>query len=108
MNPQVVNELWAQGPALLAIIGALAAIVSLITEVIKGVGVFNKIPTDLVVFVLSIILSVVALFAYASYQTIALPWYAVVAAIVVGFIVAFIAMYGWEKFREIWKRFNIK
>ena len=39
---------------ILAVIGALAFMVSVITQVFKGVGVLAKIPTDILVFVLSI------------------------------------------------------
>lgn len=86
--------------------GALAFVVSVITEVIKGIGVFKKIPTDIVVIILSMVLTVVAFFAYAQYAALAVAWYLVVAAIIGGFFVAFIAMYGWSKLKELWTRFN--
>lgn len=93
-------------PQLVAAIGALAFVVSVITEVIKGIGVMKKIPTDIVVIVLSVVLTVVAFFAYAQYAALVLVWYWVVAALICGFFVAFIAMYGWSKLNELWTRFN--
>ena len=30
----------------------------------------------------------------------------ILAAIMAGFIVAFVAMYGWEKLTELWKRMS--
>lgn len=45
---------------IMAVIGVLAFVVSVITQVFKGVGVLSKIPTDILVFVLSIVLTVVA------------------------------------------------
>ena len=92
--------------SLLAVIGALAFMVSIITQVFKGVGVLSKVPTDILVFVLSIGLTVIAFVAYMQYIQQAIVWYMVIAAIMAGFIVAFVAMYGWEKFSELWKRFN--
>ena len=92
--------------SLLAVVGALAFMVSIITQVFKGVGVLSKVPTDILVFVLSIGLTVIAFVAYMQYIHMAIVWYMVVAAIMAGFIVAFVAMYGWEKFSELWKRFN--
>ena len=92
--------------SLLAVVGALAFMVSIITQVFKGVGVLSKVPTDILVFVLSIGLTVIAFVAYMQYIQMAIVWYMVVAAIMAGFIVAFVAMYGWEKFSELWKRFN--
>lgn len=92
--------------SLLAVVGALAFMVSIITQVFKGVGVLSKVPTDILVFVLSIGLTVIAFVAYMQYIQMAIVWYMVLAAIMAGFIVAFVAMYGWEKFSELWKRFN--
>lgn len=92
--------------SLVAVIGALAFMVSIITQVFKGVGVLSKIPTDILVFVLSIGLTVVAFVAYMQYIQQTILWYMIIAAIMAGFVVAFVAMYGWEKFSELWKRFN--
>ena len=92
--------------AIVAVIGALAFLVSIVTQVFKGVGVLAKLPTDILVFVLSIGLTIVAFIAYMQYIQQVILWYMIVAAIMVGFIVAFVAMYGWEKFSELWERFN--
>ena len=92
--------------SLLAVVGALAFMVSIITQVFKGVGVLSKVPTDILVFVLSIGLTVIAFVAYMQYIQQIILWYMIIAAIMAGFIVAFVAMYGWEKFSELWKRFN--
>lgn len=91
---------------LMVAVGALAFVVSVITEVIKGIGVFKKIPTDIVVIILSMVLTVVAFFAYAQYAALVVTWYLIVAALIGGFFVAFIAMYGWSKLKELWTRFN--
>lgn len=91
---------------LVVAIGALAFIVSVITEVVKSIGAMKKVPTDIVVLTLSMVLTVVAFLAYAQYASIAIVWYWVVAAIICGFFVAFIAMYGWSKLSELWTRFN--
>lgn len=91
---------------LVVAVGALAFIVSVITEVVKGIGVMKKIPTDIVVLALSMVLTVVAFIAYAQYASVAIVWYWVVAAIICSFFVAFIAMYGWSKLSELWARFN--
>lgn len=95
-------------PQLVIAIGALAFVVSVITEVIKGIGVMKKVPTDIVVIVLSMVLTVVAFFAYTQYAALVVVWYWAVAAIICGFFVAFIAMYGWDKINELWNRFNPK
>ena len=91
--------------AILAV-AILAFVVSVITEVIKNIGVMKKIPTSLVVIILSMVLTVVAFFAYVQYAALVVAWYWVAAAIICGFFVAFIAMYGWDKINELWNRFN--
>ena len=55
--------------SLVAVIGALAFMVSIITQVFKGVGVLSKVPTDILVFVLSIGLT----FRWLLYGTWLLP-----------------------------------
>lgn len=91
---------------ILAVIGALAFMVSVITQVFKGVGVLAKIPTDILVFVLSIGMTVTAFVAYMQYIQQTILWCMILAAILAGFLVAFVAMYGWEKFAELWNRFK--
>jgi hypothetical protein len=102
----IIQSLIANMTIILAIIGALAFIVSVITQVIKGIGVFNKVPTDIVVFVLSISVTIAAFIAYMQYIHMTILWYMILAAIMAGFVVAFVSMYGWEKLSELWKRFG--
>ena len=105
-----MEMLFTNMTGILAVIGALAFIVSVITQVFKGVGVLAKIPTDILVLVLSIGITVTAFVAYMQYIQQTIIWYmilaAILAAILAGFLVAFVAMYGWEKFAELWSRFK--
>lgn len=103
---EIMQALIANMTIILAVIGALAFIVSVITQVIKGIGIFNKVPTDILVFVLSIGITVVAFIAYMQYTQMAILWYMILASVIAGFVVAFVAMYGWEKLSELWKRFG--
>ena len=91
---------------LMGAVGAIAFVVSVITQVLKGVKPLDKLPTDILVFILSIVRTLVAFFAYASYVGLAILWYYIVGAIIAGFIVAFVAMYGWTKLKELWDRFK--
>lgn len=90
---------------LLGVIGILAFTVSIVVQVFKGVSVLKKIPTDILVFVLSIGLTVTAFVAYMQYVQQTILWYMIIASILAGLLVAFVAMYGWEKVSELWKRF---
>lgn len=91
-------------PMLISAVGMLAFAVSVIIEVIKNVKFLAAIPTDLVVIVLSIVLSVVATLAYASITELAITWILIVGSVIAGFFVAFIAMYGWEKIATLYDR----
>lgn len=100
-----MEQLVMNTTLIIGIIGGLAFAVSIITQVFKGVSGLKKIPTDILVFVLSIGITVVAFIAYMQYIQQAILWYMIIAAIMAGFLVAFVAMYGWEKVAELWKRF---
>lgn len=102
----VIQSLVANMAIIMSVIGALTFVVTVITQVIKGVGVFKKIPTDMLVLVLSIGITVVAFIAYMQYIHMTILWYMILAAILAGFVVAFVAMYGWEKLSELWRRFG--
>lgn len=99
-----MQELLSNATLLIAVIGFMAFIVSVITQVVKGV--LRKVPTDLVVFVLSIALTVTAFIAYMQFIKDEIIWYMIVASVIAGFIVAFVSMFGWEKLSELWKRFG--
>ncbi len=91
---------------LLVVIGVLAFMVSIITEVTKNLSILKKIPTDVQVLLLSITLSVLSMIVYCQYTKVKLLWYYIVAAVILSFIVAFVAMYGWEKLTALWQRFK--
>ena len=101
-----METLFANMTTILAVIGALAFMVSVITQVFKGVGVLAKIPTDILVFVLSIGMTVTAFVAYMQYIQQTILWYMILAAVLAGFLVALVAIYGWEKFSELLNRFK--
>lgn len=90
--------------AILAL-GILAFTVSIITQVIKNVWIFADIPTNIIVFILSIILTGALCAAVLDYINYPVVWYTWAAIIVLGFFVAFIAMEGWKKFMETFKSF---
>lgn len=101
-----METLFANMTVILAVIGILAFLVSVVTQVFKGVGFLSMIPTDALVLVLSIGITVSAFVAYMQYIQMTILWYMILAAIMAGFIVAFVAMYGWEKLTELWKRMS--
>ncbi len=92
---------------LFAIIGVLVALTNIIVEVFKKIT-WNKLPTELVVFVVAITLTVLAFFAWASYTAFAMQWYYIVASVIVGIMVAYAAMFGFEKLKALFTQLQNK
>lgn len=84
---------------ILSIIGVLVVLTNIIAEVLKKMT-WDKVPTNVLVIVISMVLTLAAFFAYCSVKGIAVAWYMVVAAIVLGFLVAYAAMFGFDKLKE--------
>lgn len=93
---------------LLIAIGVMAFIVSIITQVIKVWPGLEKLPTSVVVIVLSLVLCPAAFLAVMSWLGRPVAWYMVFACMVAAFVVALVSMDGWERIREIWERTGYK
>ncbi|MBS5284774.1 MAG: hypothetical protein KHY46_13095 [Clostridiales bacterium] len=89
---------------LLIAIGIMAFLVSAITQVIKSWPGLDSLPTSVVVIVLSLILCPVIFVALMSYMQQPIGWYMLVACFLAAFMVALVAMDGWERVKEIWNR----
>lgn len=87
-------------PTLITIIGALVAITNIIVEVLKKLT-WDKIPTNILATIVALVLTMAAFFAWTSYAGIAIVWYYVAAAFVVGMMVAYAAMFGFDKLKEV-------
>lgn len=93
--------------ALMAI-GALAFLVSMITQVIKEMPKLSKIPTNAVALVVSIILCPLAVVIACQYFKIVIIWYYVFASFMAAFIVYLVSTGGWERVKTIWDRTKYK
>ena len=88
---------------------ALAILVgttNVVVQVLKK-ATWDKLPTNLVALVVAMTLTVCAGFAFLQIKGIAIVWYMVAALIVLGICVAYGAMYGFDKLRELieqWKK----
>ena len=89
---------------LLIAIGIMAFLVSAITQVIKSWPGLDSLPTSVVVIVLSLILCPVIFIALMSYLKQPIEWYMLVSCFLAAFMVALVAMDGWDRVREIWNR----
>lgn len=98
----IINLIINYGSIILGIMFCLVTAVQMIVEVAKRL--VPRVPTDLVVFIVSIVLTVLALYIYADAMTITVLWYYAVGAVVLGIGVAYAAMFGWDKFTALWTR----
>lgn len=103
-----VNEITQYLLYLFMAIGVMAFLVSAITQVIKSWPGLEKLPTAAVVIVLSLILCPTVLTALMAWQGQPITWYMVFACMIAAFVVALVAMDGWERLREIWERTGYK
>ena len=99
---EIINNIINYGSIILAAMFCLVTAVQMIVEVAKRL--LPRVPTDLVVFVISIALTVLALYVYAEVMAITVMWYYAVGAVVLGIGVAYAAMFGWDKFTALWSR----
>lgn len=88
---------------LILVLGVLVFLVNLIVEVTKNLWPLDQVHTNYYVTGLSIVLTVLSYFIYLSYTSSKFIWYYLVAAIICGFMVAYLAMFGWEKLIKLWQ-----
>jgi len=89
-------------------IGVTAFIVSIITQAIKEMPILKKIPTNVVVLVLALILCPVEVIVLCQYFQIVIVWYYVFASFIAAFIVYLVSTGGWERVTELWKKTKYK
>ena len=90
---------------ILSIIGVLVVLTNIIVQVVKKVT-WEKLPTNILAIIVSMALTLVAFFAYCQIKVITVVWYMVVAAVVLGFLVAYAAMFGFDKLKEALAQIN--
>lgn len=90
---------------MIPIIGVLVALTNVIVQVLKK-ATWDKLPTNVLALVIAMLLCLVAGIAYCQVNAISITWYLVAALIVLGFLVAYAAMFGFDKLQEImkWKK----
>lgn len=84
---------------ILTIVGILVVLTNIVVQVLKK-AVWGKLPTNILAIIVSMVLTLVTFFAYCQINAIAVMWYMVVAAIVLGFLVSYAAMFGFDKLKE--------
>ena len=99
-----INMLMQYASYILIAIGAMAFLVSVITQLIKELPWFKQVPTAVLVFVLSLVLCPVSFLALMAWMSEPVTWYMMFACMMAAFIVALVALDGWERIKSIWDR----
>ena len=92
---------------LIATIGVLVALTNVVVEVLKK-ATWDKLATNQLALVIAEALTICAGIMYCQINAIALNWYIILALVVAGFMVAYAAMFGFDKLKEImnWNETN--
>jgi len=97
----IINAIMNYASWFMLILYLLVLTVNIIVEVVKRL---IPVPTDIVVFIVSIAVTMLALFIAAEVLQITVMWYYAVGAVVLGIFVAYAAMFGFDKFKEVWDK----
>lgn len=88
--------------SVLGIVGTLAAINTIIVEVLKNI-LPKKVPTKIVAMISAMIVALGYIFIFGVITP-----QSIILGILGGFVVAFISMFGFDSFKDIFDRFKIK
>lgn len=105
----MINVVTQNFSRLVMLIGVLAFLVSVITEVIKRwEWLDSRLPTAAVVILLSLIICPAVILGLLAYYGLVIEWYMVFASFIAAFIVALVAMDGWDKLTDLADRLIIR
>lgn len=85
---------------IIASTGVLVALTNVIVEVVKK-STWDKLPTNILALIVAQALTLASGFAYVQIKAIPITWYIIVAFVVLGFMVAYASMFGFDKLKEI-------
>jgi len=93
---------------MLAAVGALAFMVSMITQVIKEMPGLKRVQTNAVALGVSLVLCPAAVVVACQYFKIVIVWYYIFASFLAAFVVYLVSTGGWERVAEMWERTKYK
>ena len=92
---------------ILTVIGVLVFLTNVIVEVVKQVfGVSGSKNINKIALCTAMVLTIASYFMYIGYSESAFIWYYFLSSVIIGFVIALIAMVGWDKVISLWKAAN--
>ncbi|MBQ2785174.1 MAG: hypothetical protein IJF02_01545 [Oscillospiraceae bacterium] len=98
----LINAVFNYGSILLTALALLVFATTIVVEVVKGL--FPKIPTNFVAVIVAEILTVLAVLALCAILEIAVAWYYMVGAVVLGLFTGYASMFGFDKFKTAFEK----
>lgn len=95
-----MNELTTYIPVLLAAVLALTLVTNIVVQVLKSL-LYDWIPTNLLAFLVAVLVTAGTGFAIWSYFRFAISGWMIAALIALCFVVAFSAMFGYDKLVQL-------
>lgn len=95
-----MNDLTVYIPILLTLILAMTLITNIVVQVLKSLT-YEVIPTNLLAFLVAVVVTGAAFFALYSYFKFIITGWMIVAVVALAFLVAFAAMFGYDKLVEM-------
>ena len=98
----IVNTLVHYGSIVMFFMALLVFATNIIVEMVKGL--FPKVPTNFVAVIVAQILTDLSAVILCSVMEITIMWYYAVGAVVLGLVVGYAAMFGFDKFKAAWEK----
>lgn len=95
----LVQNIPAAISVILPAVLVLMVVTNIIVEVLKKLT-WRKLPTNLLAFTVAMIVTLLAFLAVCQIVGIAVAWYMVAGAIILGIFVAYAAMFGFDKLKQ--------
>lgn len=96
-----IRNAGAMISALLVFVGVCAFFASLITEGLKSIRAVDKLPTKLVCYVAALVITTPAFVAMMAWLKQPVEWYMYFGSFLASFVVAKVAMGGWDDVTEL-------
>ena len=82
-----------------SILGVLVALTNVIVQVVKKLT-WDRLPTNTLTVITAQLLTLGSFFAWLGYSGTRMLWYYAAAALVAGMLVAYAAMFGFDKLKQ--------
>lgn len=90
---------------ILPLVLVLMVVTNIIVEVLKKLT-WEKLPTNILAFTVAMAVTLLVFLAACQIMGIAVVWYMVVGAIILGVFVAYAAMFGFDKLKQTIEQIN--